>query len=101
MARLKGMEGNVLHNWKEKEKLLVIFENEYFIHKNEDNFLGVLLILPPKNKEVLAKNLSLGRHNKIKRDVNFGLTYGKDSTPLKIIYYTISTSLFIIDCILL
>lgn len=68
MARLKGMEGNVLHNWKEKEKLSVIFENEYFIHKNEDNFLGVLLIPPPKNKEVLARNLSLGRHNKKRRD---------------------------------
>lgn len=69
----KGKEGNVLHTWKEKEKLSVIFENEYFIHKNEDNFLGVLLIPPPKNKEVLARNLSLGQHNKIKRGGTFGV----------------------------
>lgn len=33
--------GELLHNWKENEKLPVIFENEYFIHKDEDNFLGV------------------------------------------------------------
>lgn len=68
MARLKGKEGNVLHTWKEKEKLPVIFENEYFIRKDEDNFLGVPLIPPPKNKEVLARNLWLGQFNKKRWD---------------------------------
>lgn len=49
-------------------ELPVIFENEYFIRKDEDNFLGVLLIPPPKNKEVLARNLWLGRYNKNRQD---------------------------------